>query len=134
MPSVSGNVCSKVHVNILKRFFSYSQTKCFSQISKSKKGHNSIIMKARIMLLAAHVCSVSGNVCFKFHVNSLNGFRVMDKVNNFLHKFLSKKGAKLNHYYSQNYALSYTCVHCLWQCVFQVSCEYLEWFSSYGQG
>ena len=64
-------------------------------MSKSKKGPNSILMKVSIIPLATRVCTVSGNVCFRFHhfhVNSLIGVRVMDKVNDFLHKCLSKKG------------------------------------------
>ena len=41
------------------------------------------------------MCTVSGNVCFRFHyfhVNSLIGVRVMDKLNDYLLKCLSKKG------------------------------------------
>ena len=59
---------------------------------KSKKGHNSIIIIARIMPFASHVCNVSGNACFKLHVNILNGFSFMDKVNEFAQISKLQKG------------------------------------------
>ena len=89
---VSGNVCSKFDVNILIFFRVMAKIKDCAHISKSKRGHNSIIIKARSMPLAMHVCIVSGNVCFKFHVNILYGFRVMDNVNDFAQISTLQKG------------------------------------------
>ena len=54
-----------------------AKVKDFAQISKSKRGYNSIIIKARIMPLAMHVCIVSGNVCFKLEVDILYSLKVI---------------------------------------------------------
>ena len=75
---VSGNVCTKFHVNILNGSWEMAMVQVFAQISNSKKGHNSINIKSRVMPLAIHVHIVSGNVCTKVHSNILTGFWVMD--------------------------------------------------------
>ena len=77
--TISGNVCSKFHVNILNGFRIMAKVNDFAQISKSKKGHNSIIIKARIMPLALHANSVSGNACSKLEVDILYSFKVIKK-------------------------------------------------------
>ena len=90
--SVSGNVCFKFHVNILYGFRVMDNVNDFAQISKLQKGHNSMIIKARGMFIATHVCIVSGNVCSKFHVNILICFRVMTKIKDCAHISKSKRG------------------------------------------
>ena len=90
--TVSGNVCFKFHVNIWKGFRVMDKVNEFAQISKLKKGHNSMIIKARGMSVATHVCIVSSNVCSKFHVNILIFFRVMSKVKDFAQISKSKRG------------------------------------------
>ena len=76
---VSGNVLIKFYLNILNGYWVIATVKVFAQISKSKKGHNSIIIKTRVMPLDMHVHIVSSNVCTKFQLNILNGFWVMDQ-------------------------------------------------------
>ena len=49
----------------------------FAQIYMLKKGHYSIIIKARIMFLAIHVQIFCCNMCTKLYSNTLNGVRVM---------------------------------------------------------
>ena len=93
--TVSGNVCSKFHVNILNSFRIMGKVKDFEQISKPEKGHNSMIIEARMLSLATPVCTISCNVCSKFHANILNIFRVMAKVNHFAQILKSKKGHNL---------------------------------------
>ena len=56
-----------------------AMVKVFAQTYKLKKGHNSKIIKARIMTLAIYMHIVSGNMCSKFHLNILNGLWVMDQ-------------------------------------------------------
>ena len=90
--TVSGNVCFKFHVDILNGFRVMDKVNEFAQIYKLQKGHNSMIIKARGMSLATHVCNVSGNVCSKFHVNILNLFRVMAKIKDFPEISKSKRG------------------------------------------
>ena len=52
----------------------------FAQIYKSKKGHNSIIIKARSMDLAIHMYIVSDNICAKFYLNILYGLSYAPKL------------------------------------------------------
>ena len=64
---VSGDVCTKFHLNIFKRYrvmamVNFCTNFCF------KKG----ITQSLFMPLAFHVCFVSENMCTKFDLNILN--------------------------------------------------------------
>ena len=68
----------QVSLEYPEQLLSYVQDSVFfAQINVLKEGHNSIIIKVRIMFLAIHVHIVCGNMCTKLCSNTLNGIRVM---------------------------------------------------------
>ena len=81
------------------------------------KGHNSIIIKYKVLPLSIHVCIVCGNVCTKFHVMILNVFLIMAMVKVFA-QFSSRKRGMTHLLLNIEYCpLVYMCALSVTMCV-----------------